>query len=82
ELLLPASEADSPPPGAENASPTCRPDWLFDMDVAADELKRHFNRHALDGFGFQRGDEPLIRAMGALLAYLREARAAGAEQLR
>jgi DNA mismatch repair protein MutS len=83
ELLLPQVwEGRGPLPGAERASATYRPDWLFDADLAGEELRRHFHRHALDGFGFQEGDAPMIRALGALLAYLRDMRAGGAEQLR
>ncbi len=83
ELLVAQAWDDLGPwPGAERASVTHRPDWLFDADLAGEELRRHFHRHALDGFGFQEGDAPMVRALGALLAYLRDVRAGGAEQLR
>jgi DNA mismatch repair protein MutS len=61
---------------------TYRPDWLFDPDLAADELRRHFSLHTLDGLGFQDGDAPLIGALGALLAYIREVQPASANGLR
>ncbi|HUE77004.1 MAG TPA: DNA mismatch repair protein MutS [Longimicrobiales bacterium] len=80
EILLPrARHGDNP---FEIAIPTYRPDWLFDPELAADELRRHFSLHTLDGLGFQDGDEPLLGALGALLAYVREVQPACAATLR
>jgi DNA mismatch repair protein MutS len=58
--------------GGGGASRTYRPDWLFDAEHARDELRRRYRVSALDGFGFESGDEPLIGALGALLGYLAE----------
>jgi DNA mismatch repair protein MutS len=80
EVLLPRARDGTNP--VEGAHPTYRPDWLFDPDMAADEIKRHFTLHTLDGLGVQEGDAPLIGAMGALLAYIREVQPASADGLR
>ncbi|MFW6079061.1 MAG: DNA mismatch repair protein MutS [Gemmatimonadota bacterium] len=82
ELLLPRTREGWTPPGVEGVPVTLRPDWLFDAEIAADELKRRYRVHTLDGFGFQEGDEPLIRALGALVAYLAEVQPAAVEHLR
>ncbi len=60
---------------------TIRPDWLFDPVAARDELVHRYRVHSLDGFGFEEGDEPLIRAAGALLAYVEEIRPGAAANL-
>ena len=80
EVLLPKAREGAVP--VEGASATYRPDWLFDPELAADELRRHFTLHTLDGLGFQAGDEALIGALGALLAYVREVQPASATGLR
>jgi DNA mismatch repair protein MutS len=80
EVLLPAALE-----GAEvgdGVSRTIRPDWLFDPDLGAEELRRHFSLHTLDGLGFEDGDAPLIGALGALLAYIREVQPASVAGLR
>ena len=80
EVLLPkAREGQNP---AEGAHATYRPDWLFDPDMAADEIRRHYTLHTLDGLGFQDGDEPLIGALGALLTYVSDVQPTSAEGLR
>ncbi|MFW6331351.1 MAG: DNA mismatch repair protein MutS [Gemmatimonadota bacterium] len=80
EVLLPrAREGARPVPGV---STTYRPDWLFDPELAADELRRHYALHSLDGLGVQAGDAPLIGALGALLAYITEVQPASAQGLR
>ncbi|MBW3552609.1 MAG: DNA mismatch repair protein MutS [Gemmatimonadetes bacterium] len=66
----------------DGPTPTFRPDWLFDPEMAADEIRRHFSLHTLDGLGFQDGDHALIGALGALLTYVREVQPASAEILR
>ena len=43
--------------------------WTFSFDAAQEELLRHFNVTALDGFGLQ-GKADLICAAGALLHYV------------
>jgi DNA mismatch repair protein MutS len=80
EVLLP--QAQETAALVEGVSRTLRPDWLFDPDLAADELRRHFALHTLDGLGFQDEDGPLVGALGALLAYIREVQPATAGGLR
>ncbi len=43
--------------------------WTFSLDAAREELLRHFNVTALDGFGLE-GRNDLVRAGGALLYYV------------
>ena len=82
ELLLPQSWAGEAFDAAPGVSRTYRPDWLFDRDLAAEELKRRYRVLSLDGFGFQPDDAPLISALGALVAYVAEVQPAAIEALR
>src|SRR5690606_2242909 len=82
ELLLPASWEGRRIPGSDGVSLTHRPDWLFDPAIAADELRRRFRVHTLDGFGFEDGDDALVAAAGALVAYLAEVQPQASEHLR
>ncbi|HEY0671434.1 MAG TPA: DNA mismatch repair protein MutS [Longimicrobiales bacterium] len=82
ELLLPQSWALEPFDAAPGVSRTYRADWLFDRDLAAEELKRRFRVLSLDGFGFQPDDAPMISALGALVAYVAEVQPAAIEALR
>ncbi|HET7464716.1 MAG TPA: DNA mismatch repair protein MutS [Longimicrobium sp.] len=82
ELLLPRTWELFPIPGAGEVTRTYRPDWLFDHRQAAEELQRHFRVANLSGYGFEPGDESLVAACGALLAYLGEVQPAGFGGLR
>src|SRR5690606_3555910 len=82
ELLLPASWEGRGVPEAGRAIITTRPDWLFDRQAAEEELRRRFRVHTLEGFAFQEGDDGLIMARGALVAYLAEVQPAGVAHLR
>jgi len=82
ELLLPQGWEDRELPGTAEVSRTYRPDWLFDPELAADEIRRRFRVQSLDGFGFQPGDGGLVAALGALIAYLAEVQPVAVEQLR
>ncbi|HEU4559286.1 MAG TPA: DNA mismatch repair protein MutS [Longimicrobium sp.] len=82
ELLLPRTWELFPIPGAGEVTRTYRPDWLFDARQAADELQRHFRVANLAGYGFEAGDEALVAACGALIAYLGEVQPAGFGGLR
>ena len=97
ELLLPRSlegedaAAVGEAPGAAHAAlsdaapgvlRTYRDDWVFDYETAADELKRRYGVQSLDAFGFQKDDRVLVRATGALLAYVGEIRPGGVAHLR
>ena len=89
ELLLPRSSEDAPDlvavlgPG-EGAGPTrtWRDDWMFDLGLAREALERRFGVRSLAGFGFAKADGALVRAAGALVAYVQEIRPGGAAHLR
>ena len=88
ELLLPRSWEDASDltvvVGDTDNRPayTYRDDWIFDEPVARETLLTCFGISSLDGFGFQPHDEPLVRATGALVAYVQEIRPGGATHLR
>jgi DNA mismatch repair protein MutS len=82
ELLMPRSREGWRPPGMESSSITFRPDWMFDRETAAEEVRRRYQVHALEGFGFESGDAGLVSAVGALIAYLEEVQPAAAGALR
>ncbi len=83
-----APGGEAPEKGADGGSVvgayplTVRDDWIFDMELAREELERSYGVHSLEGFGFQPGEEVLIQAAGALLTYVREIRPGGVEHLR
>ena len=54
----------------ERALVTVRDAWEFDAAMAQEALTRHFQVKSLEGFGFDRGDDPAVSAAGALLRYL------------
>jgi len=86
ELLLPRGMAGELQ-GSRGVLPgsvpqTLRDDWLFDEAMAREEMERAYRVHSLQGFGFQEGDGALVRAAGALLAYVREIRPGGVDHLR
>ncbi|MDT8342016.1 MAG: DNA mismatch repair protein MutS [Longimicrobiales bacterium] len=98
ELLLPRSLQEDPAL-AGVASPleggparTVRDDWVFDAELAREELQRRFGVRSLEGFGFrtegEAGAEPgapddrdLVRAGGALVTYVHEIRPGGVAHL-
>ena len=83
ELLLPRSLEDVDVRGlVEGPVRTHRDDWMFEADVGSDELRRIYAVQSLEGFGFQAGDDALVRAAGALVQYLREIRPSGVGHLR
>ena len=82
ELLLPQSWDQEEVEGAGNVSRTLRPDYLFDPDMAADELRRRYQLISLDAFGFQDHDRALIGALGALVAYLADVQPAAVKALK
>ncbi len=82
ELLLPQSWALEPFDAAPGVSRTYRADWLFDRDLAVEEIKRRYRVLSLDGFGFQPDDAPMIAALGALIAYVAEVQPVAIEALR
>ena len=82
ELLLPRSLEGEDGDAASDVLRTYRDDWVFDYETAADELKRRYGIKSLDAFGFQKEDRILVRATGALLAYVGEIRPGGVAHLR
>ena len=76
ELVLPKPDDDAPStkPSTFNSQPSTlnisyADAWTFSLDAAREELLRHFNVTALDGFGLE-GKSDLICAAGALLYYV------------
>ena len=65
EIVLPRPEEDAPPPAGVSYADA----WTFSFDAAQEELLRHFNVTALDGFGLE-GKGDLVCAAGALLHYV------------
>ena len=83
ELLLPRSSEDAPDlRGIGGPTRTYREDWMFDRGLAGEAIERRFEVRSLEGFGFQKGDGALVRAAGALVAYVHEIRPGGATHLR
>ena len=74
EIVLPKPDDEAPPqdglrlPG-NRLQPTYAEAWTFSLDAAREELLRHFNVLALDGFGLE-GKGALVAAAGALLHYV------------
>jgi DNA mismatch repair protein MutS len=74
---------DFPLPESRLRAETRREAWRFELEFAEENLRRTFDVKTVEGFGFQaEGDEPLIRAAGALVGYLDEVRPAGVDHLR
>ncbi len=84
EILLPRELSEDPSVGrcVPDVPRTVRDDWMFEEDVSSTELQKVYAVQSLDGFGFQAGDEALIRAAGSLLQYLAEIRPAGVTHLK
>ncbi|HEX6589813.1 MAG TPA: DNA mismatch repair protein MutS [Longimicrobiales bacterium] len=81
ELLLPASWQNRELP-IEGVSRTLRPDWIFDVGHAQNELLRRYHVHSVAGFGFEATDSAGLSALGALLAYLAEVQPVALESIR
>ena len=81
EILIPESWQDAVP-RRPSVVVTVRPDWLFGLETARDALVRRYRVQSLDGFGFEREDKALIRAAGAVVAYLEEVRPGSSGHLR
>lgn len=84
EVLLPRSwEAASRISLLGGRPVTYREDWLFDVELSAEQVCRHFRVKTLASFGLtETGDEPAVRAAGALLSYLSDVQPGGCAQLR
>ena len=73
EIVLPRPDDPDaavlqPFPGS-SVVPTYTDAWTFSLDAAREELLRHFNVTALDGYGLE-GKNALVCAAGALLHYV------------
>jgi len=71
ECLI-AEDGAAPPVLDSRMMVTRRPSWAFAAKTARDTLTKHFSTQGLEGFGFENGDLPAIRAAGAVLDYLTE----------
>jgi DNA mismatch repair protein MutS len=66
---------------AEGALITEREQWEFDGTHGAEELRRQFRIHALEGLGIQASDRMLVGAGAALVRYLKELQPQGVPHL-
>lgn len=85
EILLPRALEHDPPEGLREpggALHTYREDWRFEEGAGRDELTRRYRVGSLETYGFLPGDGILLRAAGALSAYVREIQPAGNDHLR
>ena len=78
ECLLPEEEQ---PPGYPTTHYTRRPAWCFGLDASQTSLEKQFDTATLEGFGWEDGDAPAIRAAGAVLDYLRETQRASLDHI-
>jgi hypothetical protein len=80
EVLAPDGRGGVPPEGPWSV--TRRDAWRFEEAFAEETLCREFDVESTEGFGFEPGrDGHMLRAAGALLAYLDEVRPSGLEHL-
>jgi DNA mismatch repair protein MutS len=83
EMVVPTEEAEPPdcPTLCPSALRTPRDTWQFDVDLAVDDLGRHFGLATLDGLGLGPADAPAVGAAGALVRYLAEIQPGGLAHL-
>jgi DNA mismatch repair protein MutS len=84
ELLLPRSleEDQRFPSDGSGPVPTYRDDWIFDTELGREALLARYRVQSLESYGLRDSDDLLIRAAGALVAYVQEIRPSGADHLR
>jgi DNA mismatch repair protein MutS len=86
EVLLPRSWEAAVADGLDLVSDraiTFREDWLFDAELASEQICRHFRVDTLASFGLtESGDDAAVRAAGALLSYLSDVQPGSCGQLR
>ena len=86
EIVLPSENGESldslPDDGwlPEGVARSRLDSWKWRLDRAEEELRRHFDVEALDGFGCS-GKPLAIRAAGGLLQYLAETQLSGLQQI-
>jgi DNA mismatch repair protein MutS len=81
ECLLSESAPQLPAHVQDAVLLTRRPSWAFSYDGAREGLAKHFGSKGLEGFGFDDGDAPAVRAAGAVLDYLRETQKASLDHI-
>jgi DNA mismatch repair protein MutS len=69
------------PVGEEGPMVTEREGWEFDVELAREQLTKHFAVNSLEAFGIQASDTVPVGAAGALLRYLNELQPAGMPHL-
>lgn len=69
------------PVGEEGPMVTEREAWEFDVDLARDQLTKHFEINSLEAFGIESDDTAPVGAAGALLRYLNELQPSGMPHL-
>jgi len=69
------------PVGEEGPMATEREAWEFDVDLARDQLTKHFEINSLEAFGIESDDTAPVAAAGALLRYLNELQPSGMPHL-
>src|SRR2546423_66144 len=69
------------PVGEEGPMVTERERWEFDVELAGEQLAKHFAVSSLEAFGIQTGDATSLGAAGALVRYLNELQPAGMPHL-
>ena len=81
EILLPQGSELRLPGSRAEALITEREGWEFDVELAREDLTRHYRVQSLEGLGIGESEGPAIAAAGGLLRYLRELQPAGVPQL-
>ena len=85
EVILPRGQSlvhlMKGPVGEEGPMVTEREAWEFDVDLARDQLTKHFEINSLEAFGIESDDAVLVGAAGALLRYLNELQPSGMPHL-
>jgi len=69
------------PVGEEGPMVTEREAWEFDVDLARDQLTKHFEINSLEAFGIESDDIAPVGAAGALVRYLNELQPSGMPHL-
>jgi DNA mismatch repair protein MutS len=82
EILLPKSWEGRVVQGLEGKLRTYRPDWIFDVNGAREEIERSYRVRSTTGLGFEESDHALVAVLGGMLTYLAEVQPGAVESLR
>jgi DNA mismatch repair protein MutS len=82
EILLPKSWEGRAVEGLEGKLRTYRPDWIFEVNGAREEIERSYRVRSTTGLGFEEDDDALVVALGAMLTYLAEVQPGSIASLR